>query len=80
MAMQSKPQRVKGIKKSPKAGQGESKNMLEPSKYKLEQKAESMKHARLQRGITLYLLKPNMACLGQHKTELHHVKISLETY
>ena len=49
MAIQSKPQRGKGIKNSSKAGQGESKNMSEPSHYKLEQKAENMKHARLQR-------------------------------
>ena len=50
MAMQSKPQRGKGIQNSPKVGQGETKNMLELSQYKLEQKAESMKHARLQKG------------------------------
>ena len=50
MAMQSKPQRGKGIKNSPKAGQGESKNMLEPSHYKLEQKAKNMEHGMRQKG------------------------------
>ena len=50
MAIQSKPQRGQGHQTSPKAGQGESKNMLEPSYYKLEQNAKNMEHARLQKG------------------------------
>ena len=54
MAIQSKPQRGKGVKNSPKAGLGETKNMLEPSQYKLEQKAKNMEHARLQKGVLHY--------------------------